>query len=677
MSHSNLHRWLNPALIIIIALVMGGFMVLLSVIEMQYGQKLIRDLVFEKGIVLLDQIEQSGSLAVRAGEQVEHELEERLLTAALAVAQLEHSQTIDQLTLQALATQFRLKTVHLVGANGKIEMTNQPADHFDSMTGGDFQAMFSDLFAGTTEKMVVGLHMSSNQEGLRYSAAVRRLRAGIVVVSIDAAVLTKFRRSFGLGRLVRDAATLPGVQYVVIQDKMGIVASSSGVQELLAIEADPFLEQVLSSGQAHFRESRFEGDEVFEVVRAMNVSPLLSGLVRIAFGAREIRTLEHKSNRRLLVTFLVLFSILTLATYSLVIYHNLSVTRQARDEIANLSDAILRDMADAVLVVEPDRRIKLFNQQAQILCGGQLETLPDSLVAIYDRLVQSSINQVTGIDMLDRNGLMRTIIVSASTLSFSEETGPLTVFLCHDITEEQKLQRQVRENEKTVAMGKLAAAVAHEIRNPLNAIGMAVQRLKTIVTTPSGHDHATNLLNIVSEEIGRLDGIITQFLKFARAPVIAPQRADLARTVQRAVDEIKTLAQSHGITVTSTGPAECLLDFDEQQLFQVCLNVLTNAVDACHEQGAPGPHQIRVTIVETDLKVAIRISDTGRGMDKAELDRVFDLYYTTKDRGTGLGLPIALNIVQAHHGTLEIDSEVNRGTTVTITLSRGTTDHEG
>jgi signal transduction histidine kinase len=227
----------------------------------------------------------------------------------------------------------------------------------------------------------------------------------------------------------------------------------------------------------------------------------------------------------------------------------------------------------------------------------------------------------------------------------------------------------LRRRDRLSAMGELASTVAHEVRNPLNAIGMSVQRLRreypAAVATESDADREemTQLLQVVEGETKRINAIVQQFLEFARPPRLAPRDTDLGAELQSVVDAAHPLAASRGVRldVDATGAGSAVVDAG--QLRQVLDNLLRNAIEATPEGG-------RVTVVAKSGSKGhtIAVRDTGVGIAPEDLPRIFDLYFTTKLEGTGVGLAVSQQIVSAHGGTIEVDSKPGEGTSMTIRL---------
>ncbi len=250
-----------------------------------------------------------------------------------------------------------------------------------------------------------------------------------------------------------------------------------------------------------------------------------------------------------------------------------------------------------------------------------------------------------------------------------------TVWLRHAygaLSEKHALaEAALRRRDRLSAMGELASTVAHEVRNPLNAIAMCAQRLRrefpAVVPAEPNEDRAElgQLLGVVESETHRINDVVQQFLEYARPPKLAPRDTDLATEVRDTVDSLRALSESRGVTLEvhagTAGMAVC----DPGQLRQALDNLVRNAIEATPEGG-----QVTVTAAGSSKGHTIEVRDTGVGIAAEDLPKVFDLYFTTKPHGTGVGLAVTQQIVSAHGGTIEVDSAPGRGTQMTIRLPR-------
>jgi signal transduction histidine kinase len=219
------------------------------------------------------------------------------------------------------------------------------------------------------------------------------------------------------------------------------------------------------------------------------------------------------------------------------------------------------------------------------------------------------------------------------------------------------MERRLEKAERLSALGRLAAGVAHEIRNPLNAISMAAQRLRA--------DNLPALTEVIRDEIRRLNHIIEDFLAFSRTRGMEMVSNDLIQLMKQIALLMGEEAAPEGIAIhTQWKETAIAIPMDVDRLKQAFLNVVKNAIESI-----PGTGEVRISIEQVDKHlVSVVISDTGAGLTPEQIEKIFDLDYTTKEKGLGLGLPLAHEIIKGHGGEIRVSSQRGKGTTFVIHL---------
>jgi signal transduction histidine kinase/DNA-binding response OmpR family regulator len=245
--------------------------------------------------------------------------------------------------------------------------------------------------------------------------------------------------------------------------------------------------------------------------------------------------------------------------------------------------------------------------------------------------------------------------------------GMVIVAIFEDLTEQKRMEAEIRRNDRLRVLGQLSAGVAHEIRNPLTGIATSAE----VLADRLGHDDKNvKYIRAILDEINRLDGIIRNLLDFARPPKPQISACSLPEILERVISLLGEEASSKGIHIkTERHPEAVYCEADPAQLTQVILNVVLNAVQACGEgdevlldikgEEPADPSYAKV--------VRIDVMDSGPGVPKEVRESLFDPFVTTKTRGTGLGLAISQQIVEEHNGSIECDF-LRRGTRFSIRL---------
>lgn len=229
---------------------------------------------------------------------------------------------------------------------------------------------------------------------------------------------------------------------------------------------------------------------------------------------------------------------------------------------------------------------------------------------------------------------------------------------------EERELRLIR-SERLAAVGKIAAQITHEVRNPLSSIGLNAELLDEELGELEGADGQRQLARAIVKEVDRLAGITEQYLRFARLPQPRLEREDLNELVTSLLSFLRGELQARGIELEARlQPALPPVAVDENQLRQALLNVLRNGAEAVGEGG----HLCVETLCDEDGLVCVRIVDTGPGIAEADRARIFEPFFSTKDGGTGLGLALTHEIVVEHGGRIDLVSAPGQGTAFTIRL---------
>ncbi len=352
-----------------------------------------------------------------------------------------------------------------------------------------------------------------------------------------------------------------------------------------------------------------------------------------------------------------------------------------REESAKKIDETLKDIFSsikeyALYVTNLDGNITYYGMGSELIFGWQKNEIifkhvsmlhpPEdakSKLPFIIAQVNSQEEFETELELIKKNGQRFPVTLTVS--QFIDPEGKLAgyIFIAKDITEKRKLEYQVFQAEKMAAIGQLAAGMAHEINNPLFVIA---GRLEMILAEKRLAQKFRSTLDIMNSQVDRIRKLVDRMLKFARK---TPPKLEMLN-INDVIEGVLPLLTYHKLPASNIEIEKYLdrglpaVKGDLNQLQEVFVNLLINAYQAMPEGG-------KVTIKTTDSNngfIQIQISDSGQGIPDDNLKNIFMPFFSTKKDGTGLGLSICYNIIKSHGGDIDIESQVNRGTTFTIKL---------
>lgn len=330
-------------------------------------------------------------------------------------------------------------------------------------------------------------------------------------------------------------------------------------------------------------------------------------------------------------------------------------------------EAILSNIQSGIIVTDLDRRIRLINPYALDFVGGDAQSsligrrIDDVCPSFADALIkQGEAGEFICTGCAKEHG------IGFKQFAMKSPEGNVVSHIISfaDLTEIARVRKEMKMKERLAAIGEVVAIVAHEMRNPLFGITSAAQILARELTLPPEQDI---LLKSLKNEALRLNALIQDLLDASKEIKLSKKFLDLNYTITESINVLEPMAYAKEITIrTNLSEGARFLIADPGRIKQVFSNLLKNALDATPPSG-----NIEVTTRGDGHSVAITIRDSGEGISEPGIEKIFDIFYTSRKSGTGLGLPICKRIVNAHGGSLTAGNNPDGGAFFTVTLPGG------
>lgn len=509
-----------------------------------------------------------------------------------------------------------------------------------------------------------------------------------------------------LQRLLVETARQPDILYLMVTDDKGTILAHSDVSQI----GNPALKDLDFLQAAQLQEVQWQqttlpdGLSVFEVFRGFQPVKAFAGrhhgpgprmrhpeeardrpfprlegpqpeedrAIFVGLDLKSIEQARQEDERHTIIMAAILLLVGFAGVFSLLLAQAYRSTRSSLSKVQAFSHQVVTHIPVGLVAVDRSGTVVSLNQAA----NGLLHKTPSEAVGLKaDQVLPTPLCEIlnkalSGEAFMESEmeccvGQDRTLAMEVMGTPLRDEKGSVTggLLLVRDLAEIKSLKREIERNQRLASIGKLAAGVAHEIRNPLSSIkGFATYFRDRYRNVPEDVQTA----EVMIKEVDRLNRVISQLLEFARPLNIHKEWVASEDLINHGLRMLRTALDAKGIQIRlSLDPSIQALFVDKDRMSQVLLNLLLNGVEAMEPFG--------VLTIETrqrkeDGALVLSVTDTGRGISPEDLPHVFDPYFTTRPGGTGLGLAIVHNIVKAHQGEVRVESWPGKGTSVDIYL---------
>lgn len=672
---TNRFKLLETGNIIVISAVLIIVLIAATVYEYKSNKDEIYNLLYEYSASIHHLVSESSSNSIISDGEIENLMAEHLLGVARNIKRLDSLNLLTGGNISIIAKENNVFRINIFDPGGRKVLSNTAHDsslHLKSEVlspPGHIESMFE----GSQNEIIIGLKEARFEQGSRFAVAVKRAaNKGVIVVNLDAHAYVEFKNRIGFEKLIRDLGSGAGIKYIVLQSPGKIMASNIDTKTFSSISDDEDLKNVFNNGNNITRKVEFENNPVLESVSSLTVDGKRIGIIRVGLSLDAV----HSSGTRMLtrnaaVTFtVIMFTIIIIL--SLISNKNSKFISDEYHRIQTLAGNIIESLSPALITIDRDGEIIIFNKSAfkmlSIPENGLSELKLNMLKNISPELFEILIERknLKNFELeLFLLGISRVLLLNSVSDDNSELKLSSYSLLIEDITDLRKIERQLSLNEKFTAMGELASSVAHEIRNPLNTIIMISQRLEREFRQNINSKDFNSLLQILHSESNRVNEIIEQFLKFTKPPKLVISENKVSEFVNETVRIAMVQAAEKGVKINTIISIDGFIKIDYMQLKQAFINLLRNAVDATDSGGA-----VTVEYIPEEFANKFIISDTGSGISKENLKKIFDIYFTTKQSGTGMGLSIVRQVILQHNGKIDVESVPGKGSKFIITLPK-------
>lgn len=511
------------------------------------------------------------------------------------------------------------------------------------------------------------------------------------------------RGDFQLQRLLTETAKQPDIVYIIVTDAKGRIKAHNNLSQVgKRYGTDLDLEKIQQSGALYKREVINEtGQDTFEVFR--NFKPLQVGMHRhlkrhlelmdkdlrrrferyitgeikqiifVGFDMGPFKTAREEETLQIVITTALLLLAGLGGIFFLFLTQAYQTAKTSLSRVKALSDKLVENMPIGLISLDRNQKIVTFNNSSQSILHKPFKEAhgkeaKDVLPVQFHSLIERISNKEEQIaqEMLTRLANGKEISLDIIIALLKDEAGEMTGYLIlfKDLTEIKGLKKEIETSRRLASIGRLAAGVAHEIRNPLSSIkGFATYFKERYAEVREDKKTA----EIMIEEVERLNRVVSQLLEFARPLELRKEDVNIKRLIEHSLKMIEMEVKQRNIELeinSQMDKSEVVMDKDKME--QVLLNLYLNALDSMEEKG--GKLSVEVNNESFNGKLRFVVSDNGSGIKEEDTPHLFDPYFTTKQSGTGLGLAIVRKIVEAHGGDIKIESSSEKGTVVTVSI---------
>jgi len=387
------------------------------------------------------------------------------------------------------------------------------------------------------------------------------------------------------------------------------------------------------------------------LVAALASAGLYTLVCWFSFGLSEERSLSF---------FTTLTTFVAIALLAGQLVEEIRKGRQRITRLERISEEIIESLDSGLLGIDENGYVATVNRMTLQILGPETKKIKGR--KINEVLPEMNFTQGTQIRDMFIHGKMRRVLASRIDLTEGQ-----SMVLLRDLTEVLNLEERIRRQERLAGIGRLAAGIAHEIRNPIASMSGAAQLL---IDSTIDTDERQRLSQIIYRESERVSRLVGQLLKFAKPTAVVRESIDIFQLIRDSIESFRARPDflESGVDLKSSVNGSMTVTGNHDELSEVISNLLVNALEALKERKSNGRKELTIEGRKSGEQVEITVTDNGPGIPKEFRGRIFDPFFTTKATGTGLGLAQVEKIIRDHGGYVDIDTEEGKGTAMKVRL---------
>jgi PAS domain S-box-containing protein len=643
-----------------ILIFLGALLFVLTYLGIQKSRSDSLELIRQQGIALIESITLSADNAIKANSLFDLLVQEKFSD----LSGFMQSRRISDYSTEQLgdfAAQYDVDAILIFNNRAGIVASGSRGVFVDletlkSLLIPQVDSLLMDASASDVFQLVSG--PSPSELAMFYLNKVDDGKYVIAIVS-DALFYSSAKKDIGIGYLIQNIAREVGIEYILFQTPDGIVFSSRKVAPVLKIENDPFLSEALNSDTLCSRIYMFNGRRLLELAKPFSSVEFQSGLFRLGLSLEKYYDIMAGFDRQMIALSVVIFAAIILSMLYLAGQEKRASLDRSFKQIKSLSDTVFESVNYGIIVVNEKgvvesvnrRSLEIFECQESDILGKRWSDFRHREAAPFDQTLALGLSGEEAEKILSLPSGRKNLIVNVARLYDRDARPSGAVAVIYDYTKIKELEETARRKERLTELGDLAAGVAHEIRNPLNAISIAAQRLLAEFEPKDNAEEFQAFARQIRNEADRLNDIVTRFLSLARGNTNAAAPVDLSKAAREAVELMRLDPIATRILINADIDAGIFIPGSPDKFKQVIINLLRNALEASPQDGSG---VASLALKKTKDEIILTVIDNGPGVSDEIKKKIFSPYFTTKEKGSGLGLSIVYQIAEEYGGRVEV-----------------------